>query len=96
MRKNPEVKVRLLDLFLNSEFNKPKDREVSIWLANQVTEGAVRNARLESVRVRWCFTVKDNGTAKARIVLGFQNHRLGTIATASPTISGRGEGDSGT
>ena len=42
------------------------------------------------MRMRWCFTMKDNGTAKAQIVLlGFQDHRLGTIATASPAVSER-------
>ena len=35
--------------------------------------------------------MKDNGTAKARIVVpGFQDHPLGTLATASPTTSVRG------
>ena len=41
--------------------------------------------------MRWHLTVKSDGTAKARIVLlGFEDHRLGHMKTASPTASVRG------
>ena len=43
------------------------------------------------MRMRWHLTVKADGTPKARIVLlGFEDHRLGHMKTASPTASVRG------
>ena len=80
-----------LDVVLRSDFKLAKEREISNGLANLVTEKAVRTAGLKSMRMRQCFTVEDDGTASARIVLlGYQDHRLGTIATASRTTSVRG------
>ena len=61
-----------------------KERETSNRLACLVTEKAARTAGLKHMRMRWCPAVKDDGTAKARIVLlGFQYHCSGTIATLS-------------
>ena len=47
VRKNQEVKIRRLHSFRSAEFKSAKDREISNWLANQVTEKAVRTAGLE-------------------------------------------------
>ena len=88
VRKNQEVKLRRLHAFRSAEFKSATDREISKWLANQVTEKAVRTAGLEPMFI-WCsLTMNYIGTAKAQIVLlSFQDCRLGTLATASPTIS---------
>ena len=48
--------------------------------------------RSQIMRSRWVLTWKADGTAKARlVVLGFQDPRLGKIATSSPTLSDDGE-----
>ena len=90
IRKSPEVKVRQLDAVLKGEFKLARERRIFSWLANLETDIGVRTAGLKPTRMPRFFTMKDEGTAQARIlILGFQHHRLGTIA-ASPTISVRG------
>ena len=77
-----------MDPVLKSDFEIAMEREASKCLAQLVRERAVRTERIKPMRMRWGLTMKDNGTVKAWIVLlGFQDHLLGTIASASPTRS---------
>ena len=89
--RDPGARASAVNSVVNSDFEKAKEREVSNWLANLVTERAARSVGIKPIRRRWWFTIKDNCTAKARIVLlGCQDHRLRTSATASHTIAVRG------
>ena len=73
---------------MEAEFKTAKDREVTNWLANQVTEMAVPATGLKPMHIRWCLTKwESQGLDRAS---GVPGPLLGTLATASPTISVRG------
>ena len=77
-----------------ADFQKAKDKEISNW----VRENAVRLVHHEvpesrTIRMRWIYTLKADNSAKARIVIvGYQDPDLGSLQTASPTMSRRSRG----
>ena len=78
---------------LRARLQEAKIGEVHNWLANKVCEAVHKSEIGDRVpmKMRWILTVKQDGKAKARlVVLGFQDHRLGNMATEAPTISVRG------
>ncbi len=76
------------------DFRKAKDKEVSSW----VRESAVKLVNKEVpanriMKMRWLYTTKTDGSAKARIVIvGFTDPDLGQIPKTSPTMSRRTRG----
>ena len=95
IKRNTEVNLRLMSAADREVFTKAKAKEWQSYLSKEAVELVhTRTAipRSQLMRVRWVLTWKADGTAKARlVVLCFQDPRLGTIATSSPTLSDDGE-----
>ena len=91
IRKSPEISLRKVTPEMRERFKTAKMQENNGWLQDKCLEAAQRVHGKIPMKMRWCLTVKDDGRAKARlVVLGFQDHRLGQLDTESPTVSARG------
>ena len=91
VRKSPEISLRKMTPEMRERFRTAKLQEIKGWLQHKCVEAAQRVHGQIPMKMRWCLTVKDDGRAKARlVVLGFQDHRLGQLDTESPTVSARG------
>ena len=87
IRKSPEVKVRQLDAVLKGEFKLARERRIFSWLANLETDIGVRTAGLKPTRMPRFFTMKDEGTAQARILnFGFPAPSIGNHCRQSHDI----------
>jgi hypothetical protein len=83
-----EVKTRYLTAAEQAAFEAAKDKEWASWLANKVVDIASIHGvdRNRIINARWILTWKQDGTAKARLVLlGYQDPDLGTYRRDSPT-----------
>ena len=79
-------------------FNRAKQKEWTSWLDKEAVElvkDRLRVPRNDILRARWVFSWKHVGTEKvpkARLcALGFQDPRLTTLTTSSPTLTSDGE-----
>ena len=79
-------------------FNRAKQKEWTSWLDKEAVElvkDRLRVPRNDILRARWVFSWKNVGTEtvpKARLcALGFQDPRLTTLTTSSPTLTSDGE-----
>ena len=77
-----------------ADFLRAKDKEVSNWIresAIRLTQDKVPRDRV--IRMRWLYTIKADGSAKARIILiGFEDPDLTSLQKTSPTMSRRTRG----
>ena len=73
------------------KFDAAKEAEVSQWVkeaAARRVEGLIPSNRI--MWMRWVLTYKENGSAKARIVVvGFEDPDLESLVSSSPTMSRR-------
>ena len=83
-------------------FNRAKQKEWTSWLDKEAVElvkDRLKVQRSHILRGRWVLTWKNVGTEqvpKARLcALGFQDPRLTTLPTSSPTLTSDGESASG-
>ena len=94
MKKQAEIKWKDIPRERLADFQKAKDKEINQWLQQGAVKLASKTAppgRL--IRMRWLYTIKQDGSAKARIVLiGYEDPDLGSMVTASPTMSRRTRG----
>ena len=90
-KRRTEVSMRDLSREDRELFNEAKAKEWQSWLSKEAVE-LVRNKlkipRNQILKARWVLTWKKTGEAKARLcVLGFQDPRLETVQTSSPTMT---------
>ena len=87
--KEPRGKSTKTGLVLKLSSNQRK-AAISNCIATQVRDRAVRTAGFKPMHIQWCLTMKDNGTAKARIVLQVcQTPPFGSARYGQPTSSVR-------
>ena len=95
--RNPRrTEVHLRDLTLQDRklFDEAKAKEWRSWLSSEAVELIHRRTKIprsQIMKARWVLTWKGEGdvkTPKARLcVLGFQDPRLATVETTSPTMT---------
>lgn len=89
MKANAEVKLSTLSKEEVEKFKVAKQTEVQNWIREAACRGvqhAVPSHRV--MRMRWVLTFKDDGRAKARIViLGFEDPDLLKLERAAPTMT---------
>ena len=94
MKKGAEVQWKDIPLERLDDFQKAKAKELSNW----IQESAVRLVKNDIpkdriMKMRWIYTVKEDNSAKARIVIiGYQDPDLTSLSTTSPTMSRRTRG----
>ena len=94
MKKQSELRWRDIPKERIADFQQAKAKEVSHWIKQRAVKLASKSVPLNRVvRMRWLYTIKQDGTAKARIVIiGYEDPDLGNLVTASPTMSRRTRG----
>ena len=94
MKKGAELKWGQIPPERIADFQKAKGKELGNWTRERAVRLAEKHVPHDRVvRMRWIFTTKADGSAKARIVLiGFEDPDLGEIPTTSPTMSRRTRG----
>ena len=94
MKKGVDLKWAQIPKDRIADFIAAKDKEVSNW----VRENAIRLTKDKilphrAMRMRWVYTIKQDGSAKARLVIiGFEDPDLTELRTTSPTMSRRTRG----
>ena len=94
VKKSAELRWHDIPRHRIDDFKKAQDKEVSSW----VREAAVKLVNKEVpadrvMKMRWLYTTKADGSAKARIIIvGFTDPDLGLIPKTSPTMSRRTRG----
>ena len=98
LKKRVEVSLRELSRDDRAAFDAAKAKEWQSWLdkeAVEIVKNRLNIPRTHILRSRWVLTWKVVGEgkqAKARLcVLGFQDPRLTTLETSSPTLTADGE-----
>lgn len=94
IKKSAELRWQDIPRHRIDDFKRAQDKEVSSW----VREAAVKLVNKEVpagrvMKMRWLYTTKADGSAKARIIIvGFTDPDLGLIPKTSPTMSRRTRG----
>ena len=98
LKRRVEVSMRTLTREDRDAFTTAKQKEWASWLDKEAVELVkyyLKVPRSHILRARWVLTWKNVGTRKvpkARLcVLGFQDPRLTTLPTSSPTLTSDGE-----
>ena len=98
LKRRVEVSMRNLSRKDRDAFNRAKQKEWASWLDKEAVElvnDRLKVPRSNILRARWVLTLKNVGTEKvpkARLcALGFQDPRLTTLPTPSPTLTSDGE-----
>ena len=98
LKRRVEVSMRNLSCEDRDAFNRAKQKEWTSWLEKEAVElvnDRLKVPRSYILRARWVVTWKNVGTEKvpkARLcALGFQDPRLTTLPTSSPTLTSDGE-----
>lgn len=90
-KRKAEVKLRDLSASDRALFDEAKRKEWQSWLSKSAVElvkNKLKVPRSQIMKARWVLTWKSEGKAKARLcVLGFQDPRLSTVETSSPTMT---------
>ena len=90
-KRRTEVSMRELSREDRELFNEAKAKEWRSWLSKEAVElvhNKLQIPRSQILKSRWVLTWKKTGEAKARLcVLGFQDPRLETVETSSPTMT---------
>ena len=91
MKKGSEMKVSQMTPEQLESFKAAKKTEVQNWIREQAVRGVSHYVPRERImRMRWVLTLKDDGRAKARIViLGFEDPDLTDLSRSSPTMTRR-------
>lgn len=94
MKKGAELKRHQIPSDRIEDFKKAKDKEISSWMKQAAVKLASRDVppgRL--LRMRWLYTVKHDGRAKARLVIvGYQDPDLIHLEKTSPVMTRRTRG----
>ena len=98
LKRRVEVSMRDVSREDQDAFNRAKQKEWTSWLDKEAVElvkDRLKVPRSHILRARWLLTWKNAGTEKvpkARLcALGFQDPRLTTLPTSSPTLTSDGE-----
>ena len=98
LKRRVEVSMRNLSRDGRDAFNRAKKKEWTSWLDKEAVElvkDRLKVPRSHILRARWVLTWKNVGTEnvpKARLcALGFQDPRLTTLPTSSPTLTSDGD-----
>ena len=98
LKRRVEVSMRNLSHEDRDALNRTKQKEWASWLDKEAVElvkDLFKVPRSHILRARWVLTWKNVGTRKvpkARLcALGFQDPRLATLPTSSPTLTSDGE-----
>ena len=98
LKRRVEVSMRNLTREDRDPFTRAKQKEWASWLDKEAVElvkDRLKVPRSHILRARWVLTWKNVGTErvpKARLcALGFQDPRLTTLTTSSPTLTADGE-----
>ena len=98
LKRRVEVSMRNLTREDRDAFTRAKQKEWASWLDKEAVEmvkDRLKVPRSHILRARWVLTWKNVGTEKvpkARLcALGFQDPRLTTLPTSSPTLTSDGE-----
>lgn len=94
MKKGSELKWSQIPQSRIPDLEKAKLKEVTNWVqehAVKLWHDKVPPDRI--LKMRWIYTIKQDNSAKARIVLiGYQDPDLGSLKTKSPTMTRRTRG----
>jgi hypothetical protein len=76
------------------DFQQAKAKELSNWLKQSAVRLAGQHVpRERTLRMRWVFNIKQDGSAKARLVIvGFEDPDLTTLRRSSPVMTRRTRG----
>ena len=98
LKRRVEVSRRNLSREDRDALNRAKQKEWTLWLDKEAVElvkDRLKVPRSRILRVHWVLTWKNVGkekVPKARLcALGFQDPRLTTLRTSSPTLTSDGE-----
>ena len=77
-----------------SDFQNAKSKEISNWLKQSAVRLANKHVPKErTLRMRWVFNIKHDGSAKARLVIvGFEDPDLTNLRRSSPVMTRRTRG----
>jgi hypothetical protein len=94
LKKGAELKCKDIPKDRLADFEKAKLKELNSWIKEKAVKLVTKEVDKSRVmRMRWIYTLKQDDTAKARIVIiGFEDPDLTTLQTASPTMSRRTRG----
>ena len=96
MRRNTDMKWHEIPKERHEDFKKAKAKEISNWIreaAVKIVSDKFQVPKHRCMKMRWIYTIKGDGSAKARIVIiGFEDPDLATLHTTSPTMSRRTRG----
>ena len=94
LKKGAELKWKDIPKDRLADFEKAKLKELNSWIKEKAVKLVTKEVDKSRVmRMRWIYTLKQDDTAKARIVIiGFEDPDLTTLQTASPTMSRRTRG----
>ena len=76
------------------DFQKAKAKEISNWVKEAAVKLASKDVpRSRLLKMRWIYTIKQDNSAKARLVIiGYQDPDLGVLTKTSPVMTRRTRG----
>ena len=91
MKKGVEIKWKDVPVDRLEDFKKAKTKELSNWIREKAVRLVSKDVPAHRImKMRWIYTVKEDNSAKARIVIiGYQDPDLTNLNTTSPTMSRR-------
>ena len=94
LKKGVELQWKSIPQSRIEDFQKAKAKELSNWISQKAVRLVKEQVPANRVmRMRWIYTVKEDNSAKARIVIiGYQDPDLTSLTTTSPTMSRRSRG----